>query len=87
MFDLVVVESQTPGQIQIWAGNWLCTYILRNNRVVRVSEQSRYLQHPSARPDELIELADRLARNLFRTQKIRKETERAEIHRRRSSVR
>ena len=65
----IMVESEEPGRICIWAGNWLCAYVIRDNRVVRVSERSRYRQHPSARPDELIEQADKLARKRLAAQR------------------
>ena len=65
----IVIELEEPWQIKVWAGNWLCTYAIRNNRVVRLSELSRYRQHPSARPDELIEQADKLAREWFAAQR------------------
>ena len=67
----VFVESEEPGRIKVWAGNWLCIYTIENNRVVR-REQSRYRHHPSARPDELIEQADKLAREKLTAQANKK---------------
>ncbi len=60
----VRILSKEPGRVEIEAGNWFCVYTVRNDRLAR-TESSRYRFHASARPDELIEQADRLARKLL----------------------
>ena len=61
----IAIESEEPGRISIWAGNLRRTYIWQDGKAKCVSEFSRYRYHPSARPDELIEQADKLAREWF----------------------
>ena len=65
--DLVVV-SKTAEQIVIEAGNWICTYISLNGKLVR-QEKSRDRYDSANRPDHLIKLADKLAREWFAAQR------------------
>ncbi len=71
--DVRVISSE-PGRVRIEASNWFCVYTVRNGRLER-TEGSKYRYHASARPDELIEQADRLAHRL-----LHKPQERHHVH-------